>query len=37
MIDMHWGPEIGFGMFLNEEEAASFAHVQVWKVSSRQL
>jgi len=27
MIDMHWGPEIGFGMFLNEEEAASFAHV----------
>lgn len=27
MMEMHWGGEFGFGMFLNEEEAASFAHV----------
>lgn len=27
MISGHWGGEFGFGMFLNEEEAASFEHV----------
>ena len=25
-MSMHWGGETGFGMFLNEEEAASFEH-----------
>ena len=27
MMNMHWGPEMGFGMFLNEDEASSFAQV----------
>lgn len=25
-MNMHWGGETGFGLFLNEEEAASFEH-----------